>query len=927
MFFKKPVLIALFLLTVITGFAVIQGDDSYLNIDNQMAGTVFYCNSPVAVAPQIKIENLLIDDSADGLKISIANYKMNEDILFYSGPDLQKIKVKWDSNLGNLELTGIATSAEYEAAVRNVFYKNELDYPTGEPRSISISLTDIDYLSATGHFYKYIKDHGVSWKTARDLAAGMYYHGLQGYLATITSHEENEFICRKLDGIGWIGATDEDEEGEWFWVTGPEAGTQFWRGKGNGHAVNGMYSNWNSGEPNNTQKDWGDDEDYAHLNYNPNLVPCTWNDLPNEGDKHQPNGYYFPQGYIVEFGGMPDDPEVRLSDFATIAFSTKPKMYLDDFDPLMCGVNSLKLNLRFDEEVDTEVVAIDANSSVENEKSLNPVLHIDENKFGEYSFEILTTNKHQCVYSDIIQVSYRHRPTALFQIDEAECRGYNLKLNFEGETIDEAFFKWYSNDTLFYSGSEERFVEIPLGFGIMNRSVKLVVIENGCADSIKIPVTVTPDVNFVADPATGCSPVDVKFSYTATEPIEKVLWDFGDGGSSAEDTPLHSYINETTKLMQYNVALEVTSTKGCKNNGIIKNMIKVNPVPSVDFDFEDETCHNETGQANYLGTATGSDTFLWDLSDFAEDEILENPGNSPGPFSFKLSERPSAEIGLQVISEAGCKSEKLSRIIKRKPVFSVSDEVIEGCPTLDVAMELSTADKTDVVDYFWDLGNGTTAEGSAVTGTYVTGGQKKDILIRAVSSLTGCSDILLLKDKVSVFSVPEADFSPDPAEAFITNPVVSFENRTEGAEKYEWDFDDGNFSEHENPEHKYDKMGLYEVSLLAENEHGCRDLAVQTVSVGFDKVFPPTAFSPNAQKEEDREFRIFAEGIVNEGYKMLIFNRWGEVVFESANSEKGWNGSMKNGNMAPAGIYPWVIQYSDFLGKKHKQQGTVTLIF
>jgi gliding motility-associated-like protein len=97
--------------------------------------------------------------------------------------------------------------------------------------------------------------------------------------------------------------------------------------------------------------------------------------------------------------------------------------------------------------------------------------------------------------------------------------------------------------------------------------------------------------------------------------------------------------------------------------------------------------------------------------------------------------------------------------------------------------------------------------------------------------------------------------------------------------------------------------------------------------VTFDKVFPPTAFSPNAPDEEDREFRIHAEGIVNDGYNLLIYNRWGEVVFQSYSQNNGWDGTMKNGLNAPSGVYPWVLQYYDFLGKKHAQQGTVTLIF
>jgi len=97
--------------------------------------------------------------------------------------------------------------------------------------------------------------------------------------------------------------------------------------------------------------------------------------------------------------------------------------------------------------------------------------------------------------------------------------------------------------------------------------------------------------------------------------------------------------------------------------------------------------------------------------------------------------------------------------------------------------------------------------------------------------------------------------------------------------------------------------------------------------VAYDKVFPTNAFSPNAVKEEDREFSIYSESIVNEGYKLLIFNRWGEIIFESASQNYGWNGKMRSGRNAPAGAYTWVLQYFNFFGNKHSQRGTVTLLF
>jgi gliding motility-associated-like protein len=120
---------------------------------------------------------------------------------------------------------------------------------------------------------------------------------------------------------------------------------------------------------------------------------------------------------------------------------------------------------------------------------------------------------------------------------------------------------------------------------------------------------------------------------------------------------------------------------------------------------------------------------------------------------------------------------------------------------------------------------------------------------------------------------------------------------------------------------------VLDVSLLAINQFGCADSAFSQVAVAFDRVFPPNAFSPNAALEEDREFRIYSEGIVNDGYKLLIFNRWGEVIFTSYSQEEGWNGKMKNGSNAPAGAYFWVLEFSDFVGNTYAQQGTVTLLY
>jgi len=144
--------------------------------------------------------------------------------------------------------------------------------------------------SDNGHWYEYVSGD-LTWGDARLAALASSHMGSSGYLATVTSEAENDFLYALLlaaegDG-GWLGGTDEETEGSFKWADGPEAGQLF------------SYTNWAPLEPNECCQG----EDYVHLT---TINAGGWNDLAAD------NLTYFLTGYFVEYNAVPEPGTLAL---------------------------------------------------------------------------------------------------------------------------------------------------------------------------------------------------------------------------------------------------------------------------------------------------------------------------------------------------------------------------------------------------------------------------------------------------------------------------------------------------------------------------------------------------------------------------------------------------------------------------------------
>ena len=274
-------------------------------------GDILHCvGFPIPITENVMISDPDSgDDLLDEVIIQISEgYSPGEDILQlgFPGPNITTL---WQPDQGILKLTGPATFSEFVAAIEGVTFETT-QVRFDSDKIFSINLGSANFLPSTGHYYFYVEDFGITWEEARIAAENTSYFGLKGYLATLTSAEEATLAGEQAAGTGWIGGSDAEEEGVWKWVTGPEAGTVFWNGLGNGSAPNGEFAFWNTNEPNNCCGG----EDYAHVTDPSVGIAGSWNDLPVDGGANtQPDNPFSPKGYVVEFGGTPGDPEVNLS--------------------------------------------------------------------------------------------------------------------------------------------------------------------------------------------------------------------------------------------------------------------------------------------------------------------------------------------------------------------------------------------------------------------------------------------------------------------------------------------------------------------------------------------------------------------------------------------------------------------------------------
>ena len=310
------------------------------------SGTVIVGSTGASVIdPGVTITSLAPSTLVNNGIVYISNNLISsEDVIIYPATKYG-VTATYTASTGVLLLTGSATVAQYQEIFRTIQYQNTNAAAAVGNRTFTFSLGSAIPFTPCGasvaHYYEFVPGN-ISWTAAKAAAEARTYFGLKGYLTTITCAEENNFAYKSIAKSGWIGASDAALEGDWKWVTGPEAGTSFYSGNGSagGHAVGTLYNNWSPGGPNN----WGGIENYAHFFSN-----GTWDDW---ADNNPVDGYY------VEYGGMSGDPVIAISGSKVMRISLAAPTLTTS-----AGTNSLVAGNTTATVIDPNIIVSSTNSA------------------------------------------------------------------------------------------------------------------------------------------------------------------------------------------------------------------------------------------------------------------------------------------------------------------------------------------------------------------------------------------------------------------------------------------------------------------------------------------------------------------------------------------------------------------------------------
>jgi subtilisin-like proprotein convertase family protein len=519
------------------------------------------------------------------------------------------------------------------------------------------------------------------------------------------------------------------------------------------------------------------------------------------------------------------------------------------------------------------------NNGVTNAVAFTPAV-------GSITYTVTGTDGNGCTNTDQVIVNVNALPVINAGTDQTVCQGTQVTLTATGAST-------YTWDPVITNGTAFTPSVGTTTYTVTGTDV------NGCINTDQVDVTVNPT------PVVGAG-TDLVICIGESVTLN------GSGAAT------YSWNNGVTNGVAFTpsvgtVTYTVTGTSAFGCTATDEVIVVVNPLPNVFAGNDLTICEGQTVTL----TGSGAVNYTWD------NNVLNGTAFTPS-----LGTTTYTVTGT---SAAGCiNTDQVDVTVNPNPIVSFVPGATNGCTPFVTTLTNTTPDSQNCV---WTISNGTVLTGCETVPVTFSQGGCYDVTL-TTTSILGCTASFTANNLVCVEDYPIASFTPSSNELSTLNTEVYFDNTTTGASTYSWTFgvdDDG--STVENPIYTFpnDVTGQYEVILIATSPLGCTDTATTIIQVYEELLFyVPNTFTPDIDIHNPVFLPIFTSGFDPYNYNLMIFNRWGEVIFESNDPEVGWNGSYGNNGeieMVQDGVYTWKIEFKVTRNDERKRVvGHVNLI-
>ena len=541
---------------------------------------------------------------------------------------------------------------------------------------------------------------------------------------------------------------------------------------------------------------------------------------------------------------------------------------------------------------------------------------------GTFNVSLTVTSDKGCKTIKTITTTVNPQPTAVFTAVNA-CLHDAISLKDNSISNPGQVTAW---DWDFGDGAAHDFTQNPTHVYAVAGTTNVTLIitnSNGCKDTITKPVITypLPVADFVSPQV--CFNLPTAFTdgsnVSAPSTVTGWNWDFGDNTTKGSTKNIvHTY----GAPGNYLVTLAITTNYNCSAS--ITKPVTVFPLPTVSFSTAAVCKGVPTIFKDNSNVAPGKiASWLWNFGDGSAVSTLQNPQHTYSNFG-------TYKITLIVTTDNGCvDSTHQSVLVNPLPQagFVATDTV--GCERHCVTFnDTSTVNPGFISNRYWSFGDGTYSSLKSPSKCYDKPGKYPVTLL--VMSDKGCKDSAAQASSVTIYPKPVAGFYTTPTITTILNPKIDFTNTASSdVIKWYWYFGDGDSLNPitPNPSHVYptDVEGTYTITQRVINQYGCIDSIQHTIVIGPDWTFYiPNAFSPNGDGINDY---FNGKGVNILEYKLMIFDRWGNLIFETNSLNIPWNGKANQGaDIAQQDVYVWKVVLKDVFFKPHQYIGHVTLV-